>query len=115
MANIAWTDELIISEIKRLSKNGFCPRPTKHPKLYTAAYKRKGWRYYCDLAGVKTYRAPGQPKQKAKARPKLDENTDRMKLFCAVISMAIETGREVDVLQCMEAVRRGDADCIRII
>lgn len=41
--------------------------------------------------------------------------TDRIKRFCATLKMAQDTGRKFDVLQCMEAVRRGDADCIRII
>lgn len=73
-------------------------------EIYYSARKKYGsWENF--LTEMKKYYAKELRK----------ESSRRMKLFFAIISMAIQTGREVDVLQCMEAVRRGDADCIRII
>ncbi|KJS85136.1 MAG: hypothetical protein JM58_09155 [Peptococcaceae bacterium BICA1-8] len=115
--NIEWSDEFIISEIQRLSIDGYCPKPDDNRNLYQAAYRRKGLRHYCEQAGVRTHRAPAKPREKAKARqPEPSRtSTERLKLFVAVISMAWETEQKVDITNCLEAVRRGDADHFKII
>jgi len=77
-------------------------------KLYCPAKRYYGtWKNFLEAMESE----PIKSESKSKDRPK----TDRIKQLAAVIKMAHDTGRKVEVLKCVEAVRRGDADCLRII
>jgi len=72
-------------------------------------------RYYGSWANFLETMKEMEPIEIKDAKKTKRPTTDRIKRFCATLKMAQDTGRKFDVLQCMEAVRRGDADCIRII
>ncbi|NLT94842.1 MAG: hypothetical protein GXW85_04800 [Clostridia bacterium] len=108
-----WTDEMIIREIKRLSKNGYAPNPKECSSLYyVTQYKRKGWYYYCNLAGVKPRNKP-RKKTKYTSNSKLKRPSNPyIKRLAYLLGIARKYGHTDGdtIMRCIYLVHTGALD-----
>lgn len=115
-----WTDEMIIKEIKRLSKDGYAPSTLECKSLYYVTnYKRKGWHYYCELAGVKPRKGPSKWKRNSikstkdnKKQVKKRSSNPYIKRLAYLLCIAKKYGKADGdtIIRCMHLVHTGWID-----